>query len=45
VGLLLAAKEEGLVSAIKPLLENLQEAGMYLGDTLIQQALHLAGEP
>jgi predicted nucleic acid-binding protein len=40
----LAAKEEGLVSAIKPLLENLQAAGLYLSDTLIQQAVRMAGE-
>lgn len=44
VGLLLAAKEEGLVHVIKPLLGNLQEAGMYLGELLIKQAVHLAGE-
>lgn len=44
VGVLLLAKEKKLIVSIKPLLAQLQDAGLYLGPALVQQALKLAGE-
>ena len=44
LGVLLLAKEERIVSAVSPLIKALQEAGLYLHQDLIDQALNLAGE-
>jgi predicted nucleic acid-binding protein len=44
LGLLLLAKERGLVANLAPLLVELQEAGLYLGVALIDRVLRLAGE-
>ena len=44
LGLLLLAKERGLVANLAPLLVELQEAGLYLGAALIDRVLRLAGE-
>lgn len=44
VGILLKAKEEGLIGEIKPLLITLQEKGMYLDESLIAYALREADE-
>jgi predicted nucleic acid-binding protein len=44
LGVLLLAKEEGIISAISPLLKAIQEAGLYLHEDLIEQVLKLAGE-
>lgn len=44
VGLLLLAKEAGLLAAVAPCLEELQKAGLYLDDSLVKSALKLAGE-
>ena len=44
VGVLLEAKEKGLIDAIKPLLIALQDNGMYLSESLINKALQRAGE-
>lgn len=44
VGVLIDAKDAGLVVAIKPLLAKLVAAGFYCGPRLIAQALELAGE-
>jgi len=44
VGILLEAKEAGLISSIKPLLIILQEKGIYLHESLIAYALKEAGE-
>jgi predicted nucleic acid-binding protein len=44
LGLLLLAKERGLVAKLAPLLVELQEAGLYLGAALIDRVLRLAGE-
>ncbi len=44
LGLLLLAKERGLIAGLAPLLVELQEAGLYLSSTLIDKALRLAGE-
>jgi predicted nucleic acid-binding protein len=44
LGVLLLAKERGLISSLAPLLTELQKAGLYLGSTLIAHVLRLAGE-
>lgn len=44
LGLLLLAKEEGLIPALAPLVDKLQNAGLYLDPTLVTQVLQLAGE-
>ena len=44
LGVLLRAKEQQLVTEIKPLIEQLQQGGIRLGDAVITEALKLAGE-
>lgn len=44
VGILLKAKEEGLIGEIKPLLITLQGKGMYLDESLVTYALREADE-
>lgn len=44
-GVLLVAKQRGLVVAVRPLLDGLQRAGLYLGITTRLQLLKMAGEP
>ena len=44
VGVLQEAKEEGLIDAIKPLLIQLQDNGIHLSESLINNALQDAGE-
>ena len=44
VGILLEAKEEGLIDVIKPFLKTLQKNGIYLSESLIAYALREAGE-
>ena len=44
VGVLQEAKEEGLIDAIKPLLIGLQDNGMHLSKSLINNVLQSAGE-
>jgi predicted nucleic acid-binding protein len=44
LGLLLLAKEKGLITDLAPLLAELQDAGLYLHPDLVTQALRLAGE-
>ncbi len=44
VGVLLMAKKSNLIPAIRPLLDGLRGAGIYLDETLYQRALQLAGE-
>ena len=44
IGILLKAKEEGLISSIKPLLITLQEKRVYLDESLIAYALREADE-
>lgn len=44
IGVLLLARERGLVPEIRPLLERLIDAGLYLSPALISAALKLAGE-
>lgn len=44
LGVLLLAKEEGVISAISPLLKAMQEVGLYLHGDLVKRVLKLAGE-
>ncbi len=44
VGILLEAKQEGLIDVIKPLLIQLKKNGMHLSESVINNALQDAGE-
>jgi predicted nucleic acid-binding protein len=44
LGLVLRAKRKGALPAARPVLEELRQAGMYLGDRVLNQALALVGE-
>lgn len=44
VGILLRAKAEGHVSAVKPALDAMRSQGVWLADQVVTQALRLAGE-
>jgi predicted nucleic acid-binding protein len=44
LGLLLLAKERGLIATLAPLLAKLQEAGLHLSAVLTDRVLQLAGE-
>ena len=44
LGVLIAAKDAGLFTEIKPLLDQLHTSGFYISPQIIAHALHLAGE-
>lgn len=44
VGLLFRAKRDGIIPAVRPLLENLELNGFYLSSELKEEALRLANE-
>ena len=44
IGVLLEAKQKGLIDEIRPLLERLWANGMHLGQSVIDDALQRAGE-
>ena len=44
VGVLQEAEEEGLIDVIKPLLIRLEDNGIHLSESLINNALQDAGE-
>ena len=44
VGILLRAKERGLIPAIKPYVAAIQRSGVYLSDRVVAHALALASE-
>jgi predicted nucleic acid-binding protein len=44
MGLLLLAKEKGLISSVSPLLTDLQDNGLYLDRDLVARVIRLAGE-
>jgi hypothetical protein len=44
LGIVLHAKQLGLVSLVRPVLDDLRATGFRLSDALLQQALQLAGE-
>jgi predicted nucleic acid-binding protein len=44
VGMLLRAKQQGIISEIKPLLTDLNQADFRISEAIVQRALQLAGE-
>jgi predicted nucleic acid-binding protein len=44
LGILLRAKELGLVSAIAPFVNDLRQGGIQLSDAVVTEALRLAGK-
>ena len=44
LGVLLAAKEKGFISEIKPLLQQIEDSDIYLRKEVIATVLELAGE-
>jgi predicted nucleic acid-binding protein len=44
LGLVVAAKQRGIIPAAQPVIEQLRHEGMYLSDDLIRQVLAVAGE-
>lgn len=44
VGVILRAKDRGLLSAVKPVLGELRQSGFAISDGLLAEAIHLAGE-
>lgn len=44
VGFLLLAKQEGMIPAVRPVIESLLNSGATLHETVVRDALHLAGE-
>lgn len=44
VGMLLRAKQKGVISEIKPLLRALEQADFRISEAIVQKALQLAGE-
>ena len=44
IGILLKSKQAGYLDAIQPLLEQIEQNGIYLSQSLINQALQQAGE-
>lgn len=44
VGILVRAKQQGLIPALRPVLEALERAGFYIGAELKREALRLADE-
>ena len=44
LGLVLAAKQAGIIGAARPVVEELRQIGLYLSDRIIAQALRRVGE-
>lgn len=44
LGVLLRAKEQGLVTAVAPVISDLRQGGLRLSDAIVAEALRLAGE-
>jgi predicted nucleic acid-binding protein len=44
LGLILAAKEQGVIAEAAPLIERARRAGLYLSERLVQNSLRRAGE-
>lgn len=44
VGIILIAKQRGMIAAARPLVEELRRDGMYLSDAVVQRALAIIGE-
>lgn len=44
VGLVVRARRRGLIPTVRPILEEIRAAGLYLSDALIDQASRAVGE-
>ena len=44
VGILILAKQRGMLSTVRPVLQNLDDTGFYISGALKDQALHIAEE-
>ncbi len=44
LGMILVAKQLGMISAVRPILDILRQSGMYVSDRLARQVLDQAGE-
>jgi predicted nucleic acid-binding protein len=44
IGVLLLAKAEGELAAVRPLLDAMQSSGIYLGERVVSEAIRLADE-
>ena len=44
LGLVLVAKQRGRINAARPVLDRMRASGMYLSDSVLNQALSLVGE-
>lgn len=44
LGIVLVARQRGLIPAARPVVESMRQAGMYLSDAVIDRALELVGE-
>lgn len=44
LGLVMIARQRGLIPAARPLLDTLRQAGMYLSDAVLNRALAMVGE-
>ena len=44
LGLILVAKELGMISAVRPVLDTLRQTGMYVSSELVRHVLDQAGE-
>jgi len=44
VGILILAKQRGILSTVKPVLQNLDDTGFYISAALKAEALHLVAE-
>ena len=44
LGLVLTAKRKGRIDLARPVLESLRQAGMYLSDQVLEEALKRVGE-
>jgi predicted nucleic acid-binding protein len=44
LGMLLVAKQSGMIPEVRPLIHALRQAGFYMSDKLVQRVLRAAGE-
>ena len=44
LGVILKAKEKQIITKVKPLIDNLMENGIYIGNKVYEDVLKLAGE-
>ena len=45
LGVVVMAKQKGLITEAKPVIERLRRVGLYLDDGLVAKALEMVGEP